>query len=102
MWVQRVGDGEAVEMSSATKEELLLLIIFAPCMNTNLRAGWLDMIFTTDASPFAAAFAVRRSPRKLHLSFWGMPTTKAFILPFVPQLSAYLDKFAHLAPSDRL
>ena len=45
---------EVFTMSSRCKTELLLLVVFAPMIFTDLRASPLPLLFATDASPFAA------------------------------------------------
>jgi len=47
-------------LSQAARQELLLLVILAPCFQTDLRAKPLDTLYCTDASPFAAGVCAAR------------------------------------------
>ena len=45
---------QVFKLSGKCKNELLLLIALIPCMMTDVRAAPLDILFATDASPYAA------------------------------------------------
>ena len=47
-------ENEVFSLSAAARQELLQLVLLAPCLQTDLRAKPLDTLYCTDASPFAA------------------------------------------------
>ena len=53
-------ENEIFCLSPAARQQLLLLVILAPCCQTDLRAKPLDTLYCTDASPFAAGVCAAR------------------------------------------
>lgn len=80
-------------LSQAARQELLLLVILAPCFQTDLRAKPLDALYCTDASPFAAGVCAARISTTASLELLRHADHRGFHTVLQPKLSAYLASF---------
>ena len=83
--------GEIFALSHDAKQELMLLILFAPCMTTDLRAKPLSKLFCSDASPFGARVCQSHIGAEATLELLRHADHKGFHTNLQPQLAAYLD-----------
>ena len=86
-------DGVVFALSHDSRQELLLLTLYAPCMTTDLRAYPLDRVFCTDASSYAAGACEARLPPEACLELLRHADHKGYHTQLKPQVSAYLEQF---------
>ena len=97
---QGLSADEVFILSSAAKQELLQLILWAPCMSSNLRAAALGSLFCTDASPFAAGVCEAAIGETTCLELLRHADHKGYHTRLQPRLAAYLDQFAPFPDED--
>ena len=97
---QGLSADEVFILSSAAKQELLQLILWAACMSSNLRAAPLGSLFCTDASPFAAGVCEAAIGETACLELLRHADHKGYHTRLQPRLAAYLDQFAPLPDED--
>ena len=86
-------DGVVFALSHDSRQELLLLTLYAPCMTTDLRAYPLDRVFCTDASSYAAGACEAQLPPEACLELLRHADHKGYHTQLKPQVSAYLEQF---------
>ena len=91
-------DHEIFSLSMEARQELLLLVVFAPFMFSDLRASPSSKIYATDASPFAAGICSAKISAEATLEIQRHADHRGFYTHLRPELSSYLDTLAPEEP----
>ena len=88
-------------LSTVARQELLLLVLHAPYMVTDLRAAPSSRLFTTDASPFAAGVCEAQVSPGCTLEVLRHADYKGHHTHLEPQLSRYLEEHGYCSEASR-
>ncbi len=80
--------GVVFRLSVPVREELSLLVSFAPLLGTDLRAGWGDRLWAIDASPWAGAVVSTSLASEVVEELWRHRVRKAGYVSVPDKLSA--------------
>ena len=86
----REGEGSVTQMSGAQRDELALLSVLAPLMETNLRAAVQPQLYTCDASPDGAGGTVTGLSEQVARELWRHRERRGFAAALEQYEALYL------------
>ena len=83
-------DGRVTGLKPGQRDELALLSLLAPCMETNLRAGVVPTLYTSDASPDGAGGTEAPLPPEVAKELWRFRERRGFSATLEQHEALYL------------